>query len=111
MLRRRRFASLLGTLFTDRGLPPFEYVAGGRPGQRRGIWASHAWLERKGLIVDVTADQFPEVSVPVLITTDHTWHRSFKVERRREKADFRVYELPYLDRAYETITKAMQAPR
>ena len=33
------------------------------------------WLERDGIIVDITADQFSgEISNPVLVTNDHSWH-------------------------------------
>ncbi len=35
---------------------------------------THAWVERYGLIVDITADQFPDVSEPVVLTTNRTWH-------------------------------------
>jgi hypothetical protein len=35
---------------------------------------THAWVERDGLIIDITADQFVDVAEPVLLTTDRTWH-------------------------------------
>lgn len=35
---------------------------------------SHAWLERDGWIVDITADQFESVSQPVIVTTDRWWY-------------------------------------
>ncbi|MBZ6072034.1 hypothetical protein [Aeromonas schubertii] len=39
---------------------------------------SHAWLEISGIIVDITADQFPDISASVLVTTDHQWHSQFE---------------------------------
>lgn len=38
--------------------------------------ASHAWLEQDGIIVDMTADQFPawELPAPVVVTSDRAWH-------------------------------------
>ncbi|WP_342439962.1 hypothetical protein NSS79_15140 [Paenibacillus sp. FSL L8-0436] len=35
---------------------------------------SHAWLEYDGLIIDITADQFDEVTEPVIITIDRAWY-------------------------------------
>lgn len=42
---------------------------------------SHAWLEYDGYIIDVTADQFPEIDEPVYITTDRKFHSQFQYER------------------------------
>lgn len=39
---------------------------------------SHAWLEYDGLIIDITADQFDEVSEPIIVTSDRSWHSQFK---------------------------------
>ncbi|SNT62833.1 hypothetical protein SAMN05216276_10947 [Streptosporangium subroseum] len=54
-----------------------------------GIWtyrtgidssnSSHAYLERNGLLLDITADQFDDVSTPVMLTEDQTWHRQFSL--------------------------------
>jgi hypothetical protein len=43
----------------DNGQEGFVYVCGMRDGR------SHAWLEREGLIVDITGDQFPDNDDPV----------------------------------------------
>ncbi|MBP0454054.1 hypothetical protein J5Y04_31605 [Kitasatospora sp. RG8] len=38
----------------------------------------HALLEREGLIVDITADQFPDSpGSAVWVTRDRTWHARF----------------------------------
>jgi len=70
-------ADILGRFLNERGEGPFEYVSGWRGKQ------SHAWLEGHGLIVDITADQFPDVSDPAIVTTDMSWHSQFIVEHRR----------------------------
>lgn len=81
---------LLGAHLLDRGLGTFEGVGGqfGEPGS--GDWRSHAWLECGGLIVDITADQFPDVSQTVIVTRDNGWHRLFHTSNRGI-ADFRRY--------------------
>jgi len=63
---------VLGSLLREQGENGFERVVG-----RRGehLEKSHVWLRRGDLIVDITADQFPEEgTAPVMVTTDHVWH-------------------------------------
>jgi hypothetical protein len=81
---------LLGAHLLDRGLGTFEGVGGefGTPGS--DDWQSHAWLERDGTIVDITADQFPDVSQRVIVTREDGWHRRFHTSNRGV-ADFRRY--------------------
>jgi len=45
-------------------------------GMRNG--PTHAWIERDGVIVDITADQFDDVEQAVIVTADRTWHDQFK---------------------------------
>lgn len=77
-------ADLLDTYLSERRLCEFEYVSGERqyPGDstRR---SSHPWLERSGLIIDITAVQFEEVDDPVLVTRDSAWHCSWTLTHRR----------------------------
>lgn len=62
----------LGHLLADRGETGFQLVFGRRPYDER---KTHVWLERDGLIVDITADQFDGAGCPaVMVTTDRTWH-------------------------------------
>lgn len=81
---------LLGAHLLDRGLGTFEAVGGvfGEPGS--SDCRSHAWLERGSLIVDITADQFPDVTETVIVTRDNGWHRLFHTSNRGI-ADFRRY--------------------
>ena len=81
---------LLGAQLLDRGLGAFDGVGGefGAPGSEACY--SHAWLEADGVIVDITADQFPDVSQAVIVTRDDRWHRLFHISNRGV-ADFRRY--------------------
>ncbi|MCS4285754.1 hypothetical protein M2396_004058 [Pseudomonas sp. BIGb0278] len=47
-------SELMGDYLNTVGIGEFFYVCGMKDG------ASHAWLEVDGLIVDITADQFPD---------------------------------------------------
>lgn len=71
---------LLGQYLIDSGFGDWRFCAG----IRDRSFLSHAWLERDGLILDITADQFTEIDEPVLLTRDRTWHDQFTfVERHR----------------------------
>jgi hypothetical protein len=79
---------MLGQLLIDSGLGAWDY--------RSGVnlsGSSHACLERDGLLLDITADQFDDVSTPVLLTKDHTWHRQFG-----HASDYRVASLEWWTR-------------
>jgi len=65
-------SQLLGQYLTDSGLGDWRY----RMGFQCDSLASHAWLERQGLTLDITADQFPDVAEPVLLTATPTWHHA-----------------------------------
>ncbi|HEX6367580.1 MAG TPA: hypothetical protein VF006_01530 [Longimicrobium sp.] len=103
---------LLGTYLGEKGAGEFDYILGEkRRPEKRGGYLSHAWLERDGLIVDITADQFPEVSEPVIVTSASPWHRSFSTRRLRP-ADFRTGgspEMHLLKEAYARITSLTDA--
>ncbi|MBK3640474.1 hypothetical protein [Streptomyces sp. MBT33] len=64
---------LLGQFLQEQGHGEWIYVSG----CREGDFHSHAWLERDGWLLDITADQFPDVDEPVLLTQDRTWHSQF----------------------------------
>lgn len=54
-----------------------EYIAGWFNG------GSHAWLEFEGLIIDITADQFPSYE-PVIVSTGSELHSKFSKDICRE---------------------------
>lgn len=76
-----------------------EYVWGMR-GQQ-----SHAWLECDDLIVDISADQFPEIKEKILITTDKSWHNKFKRQKRSDGdfEKFGAYNKRRLTTSYKNI--------
>ena len=79
------------------------YVLGERDGQR------HAWLQLQDFIIDITADQFDDQDAGVLVSTDSSWHSSFK-GKINSVADFCLYEprtVFELTRAYEAIGKTL----
>ena len=74
---------LLGTYLEDQcGFDAFDYVSGERGSHTQDTWTSHAWLQRGELIVDITADQFPDAPAPVIVAEPSLWHRGFGVESR-----------------------------
>jgi hypothetical protein len=66
-------SELLGQYFSDSGLGQWIY--------RTGFTTSrtHAWVEQNGILVDITADQFPDWDEPpaVIVTRDHSWHDKY----------------------------------
>jgi hypothetical protein len=97
-------SDLLGTYLSERRLGEFEYVSGDRqyPGDptRR---SSHAWLEQRGLIIDITADQFEEIDDSVLVIRNSAWHCSWTPTHRRV-ANFRAtgsFAIGTLERVYK----------
>lgn len=83
----------LGKLLCDRGEGGFELVFGKNPQDHR---KTHVWLEREGLIVDITADQFEgSGTTSVMVTADRTWHDRW-VQRRQELDDVLVGHADYM---------------
>jgi len=83
-------APMLGHYLCDIGLGKFDYVLGerGSPGPASDE-QSHAWLQQEGLVVDITADQFPEIQTEVIVSADSQWHRTFR-SRTDYVADFEL---------------------
>lgn len=98
-------APLLGAFLHDQGAGTFSSVFGmrGEGNNRR----SHAWLEGEGLIVDITADQFDEVTERVIVAEHSDWHATFDTEVMHE-GDHRTYDevtADELDGVYRQILK------
>lgn len=78
---------VLGKLLQNLGEDGFKLVFGKRvlvidAATGRGSEPTHVWLERDGVIIDITADQFSEeISDPVLVTTDRSWHDTWPEQR------------------------------
>lgn len=99
---------LLAQYLTDIGLGQFEYVCGEREEVDHAKTPhSHGWLEQDGIFIDITADQFPDIDEPVIITRDRTWHNQF-IERSRCDAGTDVYDSGWASRlrtAYEELRR------
>ncbi|MET7372535.1 hypothetical protein [Micromonospora arida] len=74
---------LLGQFLIDSGFGEWRYCSG----QRDDSFFTHAWLERDGLILDITADQFPDIDQPVLLTRGRAWHNQFSLHECRRAAN------------------------
>ncbi|MEZ8188251.1 MULTISPECIES: hypothetical protein [Shewanella] len=70
---------VLAEILLELGHGTFQYVAG-----RRENGNSHAWLQRDSIIVDITADQFDEISEHVYVGSLNDWYRSFEVQQEHE---------------------------
>jgi hypothetical protein len=79
---------LLALYLQEKGFMDVDYVVG-----RRGKnGESHAWLEIGATIIDITADQFPDVCEPVIVTEDHAWYSAFYGQQRQHASgDFQEY--------------------
>jgi hypothetical protein len=67
---------------------------------------SHAWIQVKDLIIDITADQFEGIDEKVTVTQDDKWHREFNGDLRKQRADINAYDGHNRERlrsAYEQI--------
>lgn len=72
----------------------------------------HAWLQRRGVITDITANQFPEVDQDVVVSMSSEWHQSFTTEIPHE-ADFTIYDAytaTTLEAAYRTVLRHIEIP-
>jgi len=90
---------LLAKYLQENNFGQFNYMLGQREGR------SHAWLQKNGVIVDITADQFIDQSNTVIVTKDNSWHSSFHGEALHV-ADFSIYDehtKAMLNNAYMTI--------
>lgn len=80
-------AELLAAYLKDEGFGVFEYVSGRCV--KRG--SSHAWLEKNGVIIDATDDQFEGESNSAMVTGDRSFHSQFNENTgRRPDGDFRL---------------------
>ena len=78
-----------------------------------GRWGeqSHGWLEHDSLIIDITADQFPDIFENVIVTYDRSWHTKFKYQDKYI-VDFEKFESMPRERfraKYNTIVKEISS--
>lgn len=44
----------------------------------------HEWIELTGTIIDITADQFNDQSLPVIVSESSIWHQSWQINTKEE---------------------------
>lgn len=64
---------VLGAWLSDHGHPQAIYVCGERDGH------SHAWLDLSGVLIDITADQFPNMP-SVYVGPRNSFYLGFEIE-------------------------------
>lgn len=82
---------VLGAHLKDIGLGEFNYMVGNYHGIKGDSWSSHAWLQGGQLVIDITADQFPDVDDKVIISNNSIWHSALE-GRADNLADYRIYD-------------------
>lgn len=70
---------VLAEILQELGYGSSRYVAGCRENGN-----SHAWLEWNSIIIDITADQFDEISDPVYMGPSNSFYESFSVQQAHE---------------------------
>lgn len=70
---------VLAEILREKGHGSFQYKAGILPDGR-----SHAWLESNSTIVDITADQFDEISDSVYMGPSNYWYQLFEIDQQYE---------------------------
>lgn len=81
---------LLGAYLVDCGYFDFLYVSADRGSHEDNSWTSHAWLARERLVIDITADQFPDAPSAVIVADPSIWHEQFEIESKMS-SDFRTW--------------------
>ena len=75
---------LLAKFLEQSGFGHFDYVFGAQEGK------THAWLQKAGLVIDITADQFADMDQAVIVAYGSAWHDGFQ-EELSYIADFENY--------------------
>ncbi|HEY2773169.1 MAG TPA: hypothetical protein VGK20_03850 [Candidatus Binatia bacterium] len=102
-------------LVTDLHVPLVTFVHGERGGGPNGDpWQSHVWLRVGQHTVDITADQYNEVDVPVVVSVGSGWHSMWQKQRQLtygEMMHLDFWERLRFRRMYNAVLKGMQRDR
>jgi hypothetical protein len=98
-------------LVTELHTPLVTFVHGERGGTGNGDpWQSHVWLRVGQHTVDLTADQYPEVDAPVVVSPGGGWHSLWHKQRQLtygEMMTFDFWEGLRFRRMYGAVLKSM----
>ena len=98
---------VLGTHLKDLGFGEFQYMLGDYGNKNENFWSSHAWLQLDDLVIDITADQFPDIEEKIIVSDKSEWHRNLNGEAKNI-ADYRIYDMQTsvtLGRAHNMILR------
>lgn len=72
---------------------------------------SHAWLEYRGVIIDLTADQFPEIHDKVIVSKESDWYKQFTMQGRYKSdfEEFNQYNSQRLGQVYKNIMNRLES--
>jgi len=101
---------LMKYLVEEHGFNEVEGIANGMridPRDADKGWGSHFWLEHGTTIIDITADQFDDITSPVIVTTNRDWHDQFIGQKRFPYAEFRDLAEPH-HMEYELLLKILR---
>lgn len=99
-------SDILANYLQSRGIQEIEYVCGMLPDGR-----THAWLEVAGYVVDITADQFPDLSQSVIVINASPWHEKLTLQKRRNAGFIIRHDQPitgHLHRVYSAALDALE---
>lgn len=91
-------SQLLAAYMTDNGFEGSQLIRGEYGGYESEI-VSHVWLDYKGLLIDITAEQFNNYGYnhsSIIFPNDSCFHSSFRVVNDGI-ADFRIHLKKYSD--------------
>jgi len=98
-------------LVTELHIPLVTFVHGERGGNGNGDpWQSHVWLRVADHTIDITADQYPEVQAPVLVSANGGWHAGWNQQRQLtygEMMTFDFWQGLSFRRMYRTVLRTM----
>ncbi|WP_344607120.1 hypothetical protein [Sporichthya brevicatena] len=90
-------SELLGQYLRDCGHGEWLLVSAARYDPE---YRTHAWLTREDLILDITADQFPEMhAYPVFMQQGSLWHAQWEIDWTASPDIFRMHAFDEVDPA------------
>jgi hypothetical protein len=101
-------------LATHARVPLVQFVSGRRHGEPycSGGWQAHVWVEAGGVVIDITADQYDEMTHPVIAMPSSDWHETFQVRSRIPYGEMMQMDGSYarrFERMYREVTARMDA--
>ncbi len=98
-------------LVTELQVPLVTFVHAERGGTAGDAWQSHVWLSVDQHYIDITADQYPEIEAPVVVSMSGGWHTSWERKRHLtygEMMNFDRWEALRFERMYRAVFRALQ---